>query len=509
MTSATNLPPRQNLRRGRKTILFLTMILALMAVAATLHLLTPPPATTATDLKQQTFAALAKIRQEKKAEIVARCTEIQQTALAIQHDPEMRRCFKGLHGNPEASSLVYAVDQRFATTYNDFYDILFVDSTGYVFHSVKKEQDYRTNLFTGNANPELASALKRPGEEHFVEFNYYPPSEEAAAFFTVSLQEGGRHQGWFILQLASNSINAILSDHNTLGRTGEVYLVNRQRLMLSDSRFLEDSTILRQKVDTKAVKEALQKKSGEDIIRDYRGVRVFSSYEKFATLGVTWVIIAEIDEDEVITEYYKQHKTYFQKQFVRYLTERPPASAGATAAAAAQPRQRVDMNEFAKSDQGKELTTRGVASCTAVAISYPGRFAYLAHISPTDEIYLDNPLTKFFLQGQYHNFLAHLLGKIEHFEITPHQRRDLRVAIIAVHDASFAKAVDAALAHDIELANITFIYNPGASSADITLGGAGDRLDVTWHEEQGSMYENGLGRDNLGMILKKIIHYPT
>lgn len=144
-----------------------------------------------------------------------------------------------------------------------------------------------------------------------------------------------------------------------------------------------------------------------------------------------------------------------------------------------------------------------------MAIFYPGRFAYLSHISPTDEIYLDNSLTKFFLNGHYHNFLAQLLAKIEHFEIPPRQRRNLRVAIVANHTTSFAKAVDAALAHDIELSNITFVYNPEARDADVTVDAVGKRLEIDWHETLGTVRENGLAREDLGTILKKIIHYPT
>lgn len=165
----------------RLTIIAATALLG-VTVSFALHLFSPPAATTATELKEQTFANLAKIRMTKKEEVITRCQSIRQTALSIGHDAEMLRLFEALHNKPDDNTLGYAVDQRYATTYGDFYDILFVDSTGLVFHSVKQEDDYRTNLFTDNADPKLTKALKRPGEDHFVEFNYYPPSAEAAAF---------------------------------------------------------------------------------------------------------------------------------------------------------------------------------------------------------------------------------------------------------------------------------------------------------------------------------------
>ncbi|MDH5298099.1 MAG: cache domain-containing protein [Desulfobulbaceae bacterium] len=461
------------------------------------------------DLRQQTFARLDKIRQAKKQEIIHHFTEARSTALAIKDDPVMRGCFNALRKDNGDRDAEYEADKRYAATYGDFYDILFVDADGQVFHSIKKEEDYHTNLLRGaTANPELAKALARPGEKEFVPFQDYSPSAEAAAFFAVSLQSEGRHLGWFVLQFSANRINGILTNRAAMGRTGEVYLVNQERLMLTDSRFMEDSTILRQRVDTRAVKEALRQKHGADIITDYRGVPVFSSYEQFQLFGASWIIIAEIDEDEVLTEHYKNHRQYFRKVLVRDLATVAPRPAPPPSGE--QPvTKRVEMNEFARGEAGRLLFTEGVATCTAAVISYPGRFSYLAHISPTDEIYLDNPATRIFLGNRYHNFLGELLDRIEYFEVTPFERRSLRVALIAPHTDSFAKAVDALLARDIELGNITFLYHPKALSADVVVDATGETLLINWHEEGRTVTENGLAAPPLGMRIKKIIGYEA
>ncbi len=459
-------------------------------------------------IRQQTFADLAAIKNAKRKEIERHFQEIREVARGITDDAVMVRGFFSLQRGANGASREYEVAERYATVYGDFYDILFVDAGGYVFHSVKKERDYHTSLFAAPlaGNP-LAKALQRPGDEHFVGFSYYQPSDEPAAFFTVSVQGQGRHLGWFVLQVATNSTNQILADRDTMGRTGEVYLVNQESLMLSDSRFMEDSTILRQKVDTVAVREALRRNSGDSIITDYRGVRVFSSYERFEVLGVAWVIIAEIDEDEVLTECYKRHKNFLQGEILRYLSRasRPVARPRPEEF----PRQRVDMNEFARAQAGKLLVTSGVASCTAIAISYPGRFGYLAHISPTDEIYQDGALTKLILGRHSHNFLAALLAKIEFFEVYPAEQRQLRVAIIAPHGRSFGKAVDAVLAHNLDLANITFLYAADAQQGEVVIDASGSRLDVRWTKENQAWAEDGLQRENLAEILKKIIRYDV
>ncbi|MDH3392412.1 MAG: cache domain-containing protein [Desulfobulbaceae bacterium] len=494
-------------KNHNKYITFFACLSVALAVAG-YYLVLSKSSAPGDDIKQQTFAALDAIKNDKRAEITRHFNEMGKNAHAIKDDKVMRNAFKSLISGRKESQLEYAVDERYAHRYGDFYDILFVDSSGYVFHSIKKERDYHSNLFTSPmANNELAQALKRPDEEHFVEFNYYRPSNEPAAFFTVSLQERGQHIGWFVLQMSTNSTNQILTKNHDFGRSSEVYLVNRNSLMLSNSRFIDDSTILRQKVDTLAVKAALDDNSGDRIIEDYRGVRVFSSFEKFDVLGVPWVIIAEIDEDEVLTEFYKNHKKYFQKEFVRYLAQTSRHEVETQPEELS--RQRVDMNEFAKAEKGKTLATYGVASCTAVAVYYPGKFSYLAHVSPTDEIYQDSALSKLFLGRHYHNFLGELLARIEFFDLVPAQRRNLKVAIIAPHTQSFAKAVDAVLSHDLDLANITVLCDLDALQGDVYVDASGTRLEVRWKEKNRLLAEDGLKRENLAQILKKIIRYDV
>jgi len=479
----------------------------LLVVVIALLFIPPQSSPPKEDLRRLTFAVLGKARQAKKKALLAHFRQMEQQAATIGTDSEMLAYFERLQGKTGDADLEYEVDKRYVMEYGDFYDLLFVDAKGHVFHSVKKEQDYRKNLFSpALADSRLAKALKNPDDEQFVEFRYYPPSGEPAAFFTVVARQGGRHLGWFVLQVATNRVNTIFNDRQGLGRSGEVYLVNQERLMLTDSRFMEDSTILRQQVDTWAVKDALRHESGENIILDYRGAKVFSSYEKVEALGVPWVIIAEMDEDEVITEYYKRHRHYFQRELVRYLAK-PRLGNGGLLNRQGGAKRRVDMNEFARTETGRSLTTGGVATCTAVAISYPGRFGYLAHISPTDEIYLGNPLTRTLLGDEYHNFLADLLEKIKRFDIYPYELNRLQVVVVATHADSFCKAVEALLAEEVELAQIKFLYNPRARSATLELDDQGETLAVQWVEPGGDRGEQATDVEDLGAILKKIIRY--
>jgi len=83
-----------------------------------------------------------------------------------------------------------------------------------------------------------------------------------------------------------------------LGETGEVYLVNENFLMMSESRFIENASF-NQVVDTFPVRECFEngnKVSG--IYPDYRGISVFSFSYCVPDLG--FVLVAEIDEAETL-----------------------------------------------------------------------------------------------------------------------------------------------------------------------------------------------------------------
>jgi class 3 adenylate cyclase len=126
-------------------------------------------------------------------------------------------------------------------------------------------------------------------------------------------------------------------ERDGLGKTGETYLVGQDYLMRSVSRFLVETpaeylqqlrslgvdeatltrihqyetSILEQKVHTKAVEAALTGQQGTQIVRDYRDVPVLSSYAPLQIDGMSWVILAEIDLAEAYAPIYS-----FQQQML-------------------------------------------------------------------------------------------------------------------------------------------------------------------------------------------------
>ena len=71
-------------------------------------------------------------------------------------------------------------------------------------------------------------------------------------------------------------------------------------LMRSDSRFSEESTLLKQRVETDAARAAVNGEKGFMVVTDYRGEQVVSAYVPLSIQDLHWAILAEKDLEEVI-----------------------------------------------------------------------------------------------------------------------------------------------------------------------------------------------------------------
>ena len=191
----------------------------------------------------------------------------------------------------------------------DYYDIFLFDLEGNLVYTVFKELDYATNLNTGEwKDTDLGNAFRaarnnpQAGSLQFFDFKPYAPSHGAAASFISTPIHGpdGSLAGVLVFQMPINRINAVMQISAGMGESGETYLVGADKLMRSDSRFSEESTILKTKVDGETVRLALAGKTGAQEVLDYRGISVLSGYGPIEFQGVTWAILAEIDTAEAL-----------------------------------------------------------------------------------------------------------------------------------------------------------------------------------------------------------------
>ncbi|ODS34322.1 MAG: two-component sensor kinase [Candidatus Scalindua rubra] len=91
-------------------------------------------------------------------------------------------------------------------------------------------------------------------------------------------------------------LNVVTTNRAGMGETGEVYLVNRDGIMLTESRFVGGAS-LRQVVDTEPVRKITEDGQGmTGIYPDYRGVSIVGASIYLPEYG--WTLLAEIDKAE-------------------------------------------------------------------------------------------------------------------------------------------------------------------------------------------------------------------
>ncbi len=281
---------------------------------------------------------------------------LSERAAALQADYIARNKFElGAKDSLNATGSGQAYDDAhgqyhpdFASFVNTFgyYDLFIVDAEqGNVIYSVFKEVDFATNLNDGSFKLSgLANAFKQgakisDGEFFLTDFESYKPSYEApAGFISTPIYDGSRLLAVLIYQMPIDTINQIMIQNakwvdNGFGESGEVYLVGADETLRSESRFYvespsaygdlmkslnvpeidkilsQETTVTIQNVNSSSAKQALSGNSGFDIIEDYRGVKVLSSYSPVVFGNLKWAILAEIDEEEAFSSINELEKT--------------------------------------------------------------------------------------------------------------------------------------------------------------------------------------------------------
>lgn len=201
----------------------------------------------------------------------------------------------------------------------NYYDLFLITPEGHIFYTVAHESDYDTNILSGKYyDTNLGELIKKVSQTRqfgIADFKRYAPSNDApAAFIAMPLTNGKDIQMIVALQLSIDSINSIMQRREGMGRSGETYLVGPgpDYLMRSDSFLDRDNHTVKASfanptlgsVRTEAVTEAISGKTGEKVIRDYKGNPVLSAYTPVKAGDMTWAVIAEIDEEEVMSPIY-------------------------------------------------------------------------------------------------------------------------------------------------------------------------------------------------------------
>lgn len=204
--------------------------------------------------------------------------------------------------------------QKYMKEYG-YYDVFLIDADdGHVMYTAARESDYGANLRSGHLKDsglgKVYANVKRLQRPVFEDMEPYGPSADAPAMFLgTPIMINNSFEAILVFQISDASINKIMQFRVGYGESQEDYLVGQDKLMRSDS-FLDPkghslkasfSNPSTGNCDTRASRNALEGQSHTEIVIDYNGNPVLSSYAP-VKIGedIKWAIMSEIDEAEVL-----------------------------------------------------------------------------------------------------------------------------------------------------------------------------------------------------------------
>ncbi len=245
-------------------------------------------------------------------------------------------------GDPSEWSKLNARYQPFFADFVErfnFDDALLLDTDGNIVYTAYKGADLGANVLNAPyTTTNLADAYRRAmratsvDEVIFTDFENYAPAYGAPTPWVVTpIGDGAGIHGVLALQLSSEGINTVMTGDRSwveegLGKTGETYLVGRDKLMRSVSRellenpekFVKDivangtpeavakrevevgDSVMLQPVRSAAAEKAFAGETGVMIAKSYLGPEALIAYEPLGIPGLDWAIIAKINKSEAL-----------------------------------------------------------------------------------------------------------------------------------------------------------------------------------------------------------------
>lgn len=196
----------------------------------------------------------------------------------------------------------------------EFSDLHLISSeSGVVLYSFSNSENVGKSLLSAGLkqNPlsELYTGVINRRTTRITDFSIDPVSEKAVAFIGAPvLDEAGILVGVIAVEIDKTRIEEIMDEKAGLGESGETYLVGEDYLMRSNSRYSDESSFLKRKIETETVELGIRKTEGKKIIDGYHGTRVLSYFtplelEKNFNADFDWVLLVEVNEREAFSAF--------------------------------------------------------------------------------------------------------------------------------------------------------------------------------------------------------------
>lgn len=186
----------------------------------------------------------------------------------------------------------------------DYYDVFLIDPKGNLVYSVFKEDDFATNLLTGQwANSgldevfRLAVELGPEDPSAFVDFAPYAPSKGAPASFIGRpvFNTDGSLLGVLAYQMPIDRLTGIATSLASVGKAIDGFIFGQNGLMITDSVLSSEDDTLATVVATDGVGRALDGESTLVQGTGHTGANVMGYYTPIEFKGTKWVIAVQQD----------------------------------------------------------------------------------------------------------------------------------------------------------------------------------------------------------------------
>jgi len=455
------------------------------------------------------YKQLDNIKINKIKELHTYMRSVENIAKSINNDKDMKDFFimkrhlynqiKNTTPNDEQLKMQSYIRESIINLYLErymvFYDLLFIDENGEIFYTNRRQSDFHKNIFKGSlAKTVLSKKLKENNGDLFVDYQNFEVSKEPSAFFIQPCIVKGKHIGWFVMQFAINKINEMFSVEQHLGNTGEVFIVNENRYMLTDSRFKVESSVLKTNLSKENISAKFKERSGHKIVTDYRGYKALTSFEVVSIMGSKWLIIAKIDENEILTNLYTRMSKKQKKDFIHQSLSN--INYKYTKQYDLLKDIEVDMDEYKRTSNNKPLYTHGVSTCTTFIFSLKNKFAYMAHVSALDKIY----------GGNQTDLINRIMKQIDDFDAVRMEKNNIKVQIISPEIRYTTSVIDNLIEWGLLISQIQLTHNPKAKYANISHSQTSNTTLVNWNLQTLSTFEgqNIENVTNLAQEFKKI-----
>ena len=162
-------------------------------------------------------------------------------------------------------------------------------------------------------------------KEIYIKDAYYlEPTQEPLIAVSAPMSDGlnGELLGVLVARVKLDDLWKIITVRAGLGKTGEIYIVNKYGFMITPSRFTKD-TFLKQAVDTENARRLRLHKDRTHVLSDKKMASVFVNYRGVPVMGaheyipqMRWGVFAEIDAKEVFAPLNKLRLFFIEILFV-------------------------------------------------------------------------------------------------------------------------------------------------------------------------------------------------